>query len=173
MDTRNYKFIPHDGRKKLPSQLAKLQQPHLPVKASASIDERTTLAHQLSQLKAPPVAVKLPNGQRSCRRFVLSFPWDTQAQLKYAKRHSLYPDEPWSQAAAARAHLNRLIRVLNPPGIYFSMIKENGLEIDSVTVALNDSPEELRLVEDLDRVLILRDILGAEGCPKWYEARPL
>jgi len=27
---RNYKFIPHDGHKKLPSQLAK-QQPHLPV----------------------------------------------------------------------------------------------------------------------------------------------
>jgi hypothetical protein len=46
------------------------------------------------------------------------------------------------------------------------MVKENGLEIDSVTVAPNDSPEELGLVEDLDRILILRDILGAEGCPK-------
>ena len=124
------------------------------------IDERTTLAHQLSKLKALPVAVQLPNGQCSCRRYVLSFPWDTNAQLKYAKRHS---DEPWSQAAAARAHLNRLIRVLNPPGIYFSMVKENGLEIDSVTVALNDSPEELRLGEDLDRVLILRDILLRGG----------
>ena len=173
MDTRNYEFIPHEGHTKLSSQLAKLQQPRLPVKAAASIDERTTLAHQLSQLKAPPVAVKLPNGRHSCRRFVLSFPWDTNAQLKYAKRHGLYPDEPSSQAAAARAHLNRLIRVLNPPGVYFSMVKENGLEIDSVTVALNDSPEELRLAEDLDRVLILRDILGAEGCSKWYEARPL
>jgi len=53
------------------------------------------------------------------------------------------------------------------------MIKENGFKIDSVTVALNDSFEEFHLAEDVERILILRDILGQEGCPKWYKAQPL
>ena len=89
------------------------------------------------------------------------------------QRDNLYPNEPWSQAAAARAHLTNLIRALNPPGTYFSMIEENGFEIDSVTVALNDSFEEVCLAEDIKRILILHDILGAGGYPKWYKAQPL
>jgi len=133
-------------------------------------DERIKLALQLSQLKKPPFAAQLPDGRHSCPLYVLSFPWHTDAKLKYARRHNLYQNEVYRQGPVAHAHLTAHLERLKPLGVYFCIVKKGHLRFDSIAVAANDSSEEFRLADDIDRILKIRSFLGTEGCPQWYKA---